>query len=132
MKKQKNTKVLPVTSPAKAAEKRLLDKANATESVAKVSGSIAQSFDRIKDIVDTGTGIMLILNPTPTDPRVSKTLSYEQALRHLMATKRTIPIMALSDQKSAIEMLVALESRLLEALTSTDVVSAGFIGELEK
>lgn len=126
-KRQRNTKVLPAERKALMAERRLLEKINSTTSVAKATGSVAQEFTRIKDIVDRGDGILLILNATPERPDVSKFLSYRQALAHLYATKQTIPLMNLVDAKAASEMLLMLEHRLYEALTAPGLLPEGGI-----
>lgn len=124
MAKTKNQKVLPVDRSAKVREERLVEEMKRTESVAKDTGSVAQSFGRILDFTDMGVGIMLTLRPTPEHPETARFLSYADAIHNLAATKATIKKLPLEDQKAAAEMLIALETKLLEALDDTNVVAA--------
>ncbi|MFA7162341.1 MAG: hypothetical protein EOM68_27440 [Spirochaetia bacterium] len=124
MAKKKNGKVLPVVDSAKAREKAFLEEMKRTESVAKTSGSVAQSFNRILGFKDVGVGVILTLRPTPEHPETEKFLSYEEALHNLNNTKAAVKKLALEDQKAVAEQLIELETRLLEALDDTHVVAA--------
>lgn len=123
MAKKKNGKVLPVVDTAKAREKAFLEEMKKTESVAKTSGSVAQSFNRILGFRDVGSGIILTLRPTPEHPETEKFLSYQDAIHRLENTKAAAKKLALEDQKVVAEQLIELETKLLEALNSTDIVA---------
>ena len=92
----------------------LYKKIDETPSVAKETGSEKQSFRRIRDIIDNGLGLTILIHPCPEDPRTEVHLSYKEAAYRLFAMKKMAPIINLKDAKAFTEILELLQARLEE------------------
>lgn len=121
MKKSKVDKVLPVVTKAKAAESRLKEKFENTDSEAKRSGDVTQAFARVLDIVEIpGFGVEILLKPTPEDPSTSRSISYLDALNLVRHMTRMLAKMPFYDISGVAEMFTKFKMKLLEAINNDE------------
>lgn len=99
----------------KVVKDSFFEKMESNESIARTTSSVKQGFSRIRDIIDCGEFLKIMLVPTADDPSQERTLSYGQAFGRLNAMRRMAPIVNLEDAKAFFEVITLLEARLQEA-----------------
>jgi len=101
--------------PIHVQEKELLEHLKG-DSVARESGSVPQTFNRIRSISYHDGFFELELKPDPLDLTTHRTVSAAEMFHKIDRMKLSLAKMPLVDPKMAAEMLTELERKLYEAM----------------